>query len=242
MRMISKRYFMMFIGVALSIMAIVFPLFIEKKGIFSTLEPSDWLNFWAQYIGTWIALIGTSIVTVLLTSRQIQANQRMTLTMYQVPDRIKYISEIVDLVSDFEFHAQAPVFVYQDTTFLRQQDWYTFVEQIDDFREYSGTMGERLSRYRFKLPKIFAPELKNIIGQDSEVQKIMNNIFNNAEIAEMYIDRYPDAPDEHKDIIRENIESLIVETNREIKQLRKILIDFCNAGVKCKIIIEDNVE
>jgi len=225
----------------LILIAIVVPAFIEKERVFPTLKPSDWLSFWGQYIGTWIALIGTSIVTVLLTSRQIQENQRMTIAMYQVPDRIKYISEIVDLVSDFEFHAQAQIFEYQDTTFLRQQDWYIFVERVDSFREYSETMGEKLNRYRFKLTKIFAPELKGIISQDSEVQKIMNNIFNNAEVAEMYIERYPNAPDELKEIIRENIESSIVETNHEIKRLREILIDFCNAGVKCKIDLENSV-
>lgn len=94
----------------LIVLAIAVPVLCEMLHLIPGTSSSDWLGFLAQYAGTWIALIGSSSFAMLIAVHKIKANRVTELRMYKIQERVKYLFEIVDIVSELEYQTEYPIF------------------------------------------------------------------------------------------------------------------------------------
>lgn len=227
MRTIIKiaAYLMLFF---LIVLAIAVPVLCEMLHLIPGTSSSDWLGFWAQYAGTWIALIGSSSFAMLIAVHEIKANRVTELRMYKIQERVKYLFEIVDIVSELEYQTEYPIFQLTKVNQIKMNQWKIHYEQVTDFIDFLGDSGINLSHYRFKLPQSFINTWWELLEQNSDLDKRGTEVKQLHKQIKNDMARYNKEQDKNKkDKIEQKIRENIVKINSEINGMRDDYGHFC---------------
>lgn len=156
----------------------------------------DWLNFWGQYLGTWIALMGSSTIAIVVASLEIRANRVTDMRMFQIKEREHALFQLIDVIQDLMLQFEMPVFREAETNQVKPEYWVAHIKQVDELRTYLGTMAPRISHFRYRLPADFISNLWAVFEDGSEVNKKQDIIFKTSETFKEMTIKFATMPEE----------------------------------------------
>ncbi|MSE19750.1 hypothetical protein GKC44_00425 [Lactobacillus parabuchneri] len=217
----------------LYVIALGLPLIIEYLVPMPSGKHGDWLNFWSQYLGTWIALTGSSIIAIIVATFEVRSNQRTSLYMFQINERIKYAFELIDLVSEMMLQTEFPVFRKKDASDITVEDWATLVTQVFNLQNAFAQLIPRINSFRYKLPADLVNKFWDVFSQNSGTLKIEEDIIAKAhhivEAAKLFVKTTDKVK---KDKIKNTINDECIGINKKVFELRPQLAGLCGETQK----------
>ncbi|WP_251948951.1 hypothetical protein [Levilactobacillus brevis] len=211
--------------IILIFLAILIPLVVEYEVLIPGGKHGDWLNFWAQYLGTWIALTGSSLIAVLVATWEIRANRNTEIRMFQIKERFQQVFLLLDLIQDIMFQFEYPVFRKTKIKDMNPELWDLFVSQMEEKQTFFSEVGLKANRFKYKLPREISDDFFELFGEKSQMITIEKEIQKDFESLKKELNKVAKNQCASSELVM-RINSQIVEINKKHKKIREILHGF----------------